>query len=378
MQLGTSGRYDAIVIGGGFYGCAVALELRSLGQSVLLLEQHEDLMLRASYANQARIHQGYHYPRSVLTALRSRVNFDRFVGAYGDCVYDQFDKYYALGKLGSKVNAAQFRQFCQRIGAPIEKAPREIIDLFNPNLIEDVFLVKEYAFDAKKLQSIMRDALDAAGVELLCHSRVERIEPASTGVAVLADCEGTLQQWEAGFVFSCTYSAINRILHQSSLTTIPLKHELTEMALVKMAEPLQSIGLTVMDGPFFSTMPFPSRGLHSFSHVRYTPHNYWQDTPGNSYRDCYRDGCQPGIKSKFVNMVKDAERYMPMLRECEYIDSLWEVKTVLPQSEVDDSRPILFRRNEELPNVISIMGGKIDNIFEVREQLVELLKAQGE
>ena len=28
-----------------------------------------DLMQRASYANQARVHNGYHYPRSLLTAL---------------------------------------------------------------------------------------------------------------------------------------------------------------------------------------------------------------------------------------------------------------------------------------------------------------------
>jgi hypothetical protein len=29
----------------------------------------------------------------------------------------------------------------------------------------------------------------------------------------------------------------------------------------------------------------------------------------------------------------------------------------------------LFRRSELLPNVISIMGGKIDNIFDIREKL---------
>ena len=68
-------------------------------------------------------------------------------------------------------------------------------------------------------------------------------------------------------------------------------------------------------------------------------------------------------------MLKDAQRYLPVVGDCRYVESLWEVKTVLPQSETDDSRPILFSRNPALPNLISIMGGKIDNIFDIREKL---------
>ena len=47
-----------------------------------------------------------------------------------------------------------------------------------------------------------------------------------------------------------------------------------------------------------------------------------------------------------------------------YIDSLWEVKTGLSPSEKDDSRPILFKAHWGLPNLICIMGGKIDNIYD--------------
>ena len=33
---------------------------------------------------------------------------------------------------------------------------------------------------------------------------------------------------------------------------------------------------------------------------------------------------------------------MPVMRECRYVDSLWEIKTGLPQSKTDDSRPIII------------------------------------
>jgi hypothetical protein len=68
-------------------------------------------------------------------------------------------------------------------------------------------------------------------------------------------------------------------------------------------------------------------------------------------------------------MLLDARRYMPILEQCKYVKSLWEVKTVLPQSETDDSRPILFKPNYGLPGLHSVMGGKIDNVYDVIQEI---------
>lgn len=68
-------------------------------------------------------------------------------------------------------------------------------------------------------------------------------------------------------------------------------------------------------------------------------------------------------------MVKDAARYIPILGECRYERSLWEVKTLLPRSETDDSRPILFRANHGIKGFHCIMGGKIDNVYDAIETI---------
>ena len=69
--------------------------------------------------------------------------------------------------------------------------------------------------------------------------------------------------------------------------------------------------------------------------------------------------------SSYQAMVHDAARYMPSIGKTVYRDSLWEVKTVLPISEVDDSRPILFKSNYAgISGYHCIMGGKIDNIYD--------------
>ena len=70
------GPLDALVVGGGFYGCGIAAALRQRHglARVLVVERETDLLARASYVNQARVHNGYHYPRSFMTAYRSRVS----------------------------------------------------------------------------------------------------------------------------------------------------------------------------------------------------------------------------------------------------------------------------------------------------------------
>ena len=64
-------------------------------------------------------------------------------------------------------------------------------------------------------------------------------------------------------------------------------------------------------------------------------------------------------------MIRDAARYMPGLTEAVRKDSLFEVKTVLVKNETDDGRPILFEKSEALPGFYSVLGGKIDNIYDI-------------
>jgi glycine/D-amino acid oxidase-like deaminating enzyme len=364
-----------IIIGGGFFGVYLAQHLARQGHRVTLCERGNEIMQRASFANQARVHNGYHYPRSMLTALRSRVSFPRFVAEFSDCIDDSFEKYYLIGRILSKVSARQFEEFCHRIGAPADPAPSRIVRLTNPKLIEASFAVTEFAFNADKLrQRMVARALDA-GVKCLLGTMARTIAAGPRGLRVTvgpAENPGCEEVLEADHVLNCTYSTINSLLHRSSLEIIPLKHEMTEMALVEPPEELQHVGITVMCGPFFSVMPFPPRGLHSFSHVRYTPHYEWSDQPGAAFMDAHEHFAAAPRPTAWNKMRHDARRYLPILDGCRYRDSLWEVKTVLPRSEVDDSRPILFKPNHALPGLHCIMGGKIDNVYDALDELQKM------
>jgi glycine/D-amino acid oxidase-like deaminating enzyme len=358
---------DALVIGGGFYGVSIAayLVLRRGLRTVRLVEREPLLLSRASYNNQARIHNGYHYPRSYVTAYRSRINLPRFVADFPFAVNKNFAKLYAIARRNSKVNALQFQRFCKEIGARLEPAAPEYTEMFDRHLVEAVFLVEEFAFDAAQLQSWAEEKLVACDVEVTLNHRVESCRADGGGCAVdfvPEDADGGVETVNARYVFNCTYSGLNHLGGTFRPVAASLKHEVTELGLIEMPPAMCGVGITVMDGPFFSAMPFPARNLHSISHVRYTPHLYWYDEIG---KDPYKRLDRYAKHSRVDRMIRDAKRYMPGLGDAVLKDSLFEVKTVLAKNEGNDGRPILFEKSQTLPGFFSVLGGKIDNIYDI-------------
>lgn len=363
--------FDAVVIGGGFYGCAIAIYLakqRRLGR-VILVERESQLLSRASYTNQARIHNGYHYPRSFTTAFRSRVNFPRFIRDWPLAVKNDFTKLYAIARRNSKVASRQFERFCHEIGAEIAPASEEHRKLFNPNLIESAFKVQEYAFDTTQLARWAHEELSENKVQVVIGTIVESVvslgeHELSVGLRV----EGyeDLRHVSCSYIFNCTYSGLNQLKGSFSGINTALKHEVAEMALVDVPPELENLGITVMDGPFFSLMPFPAKNQHLLSHVRYTPHFDWVDERG---KDPYAELESYEKVTRVDRMIRDISRYLPSMNKANYKESLFEVKTILQKNEADDGRPILFEKSSSAPGLYSILGGKIDNIYDIFEKL---------
>jgi L-2-hydroxyglutarate oxidase LhgO len=72
--------YDYIIIGAGIYGLYITRKLTQKypNKKICLLEYDSEPFQRASFINQARVHNGYHYPRSLSTALKSAHYYNRF------------------------------------------------------------------------------------------------------------------------------------------------------------------------------------------------------------------------------------------------------------------------------------------------------------
>lgn len=185
-------QYDKIIIGAGMYGLYSALFCAKRGQSVLVLECDSSSFSRATYINQARVHQGYHYPRSLSTAMKSAEYFDRFNKDYDFCINREFDKVYATSKQYSWTDREQFMEFCKSADIPCEELHPE--RFFKKDMCDGAFPTREYTYDAMILRDYFLDKLlqynsveiqygiDVASVERQTDQYVVRTEGESKNI----------------------------------------------------------------------------------------------------------------------------------------------------------------------------------------------------
>ena len=372
---------DRLIIGAGLYGLYSALYCAGKGQSVTVLEIDGAPFSRATYINQARLHMGYHYPRSLSTAMKSAGYFKRFVEDYSFCVFSEFQQVYATSKNFSWTDAAEFYKFCKDAGIPCEWLPVE--RYFNEGSCDGAFLAKEYTYDAAILREYFVNELEKyPGVKLLCGRQIQRIVKKADCYEIYVLHDGEEERYESSFVLNATYASVNQVLERVEgigTGNFDIKYELCEIILCRVNDWLRDIGLTVMDGPFFSIMPFGKTGYHSLTSVTFTPHTTsYEATPqfacvpgsscsGGWLKNC--NSCERRPDSAWEYMAALARKYVREEYGFAYEKSLFSVKPILKASEVDDSRPTVVRYASEDPTFISVLSGKINTVYDLDEFL---------
>lgn len=369
--------YDKIIIGAGLYGLYSALFCGKKGQKVLVLEYDDAAFKRATFINQARVHMGYHYPRSYSTAIKSAGYFNRFNEDYGFSVLNKFDQVYATSTNFSWSNAQQFKQFCQAANIRCDEvAPTRY---FREGYCDGAFLTEEYTYDAQILKKFFLEKIsEFSNVEIRFSSRIISIE--NTGEDYRIDLtDGSIVK--APFILNSTYVSVNQIQNMLGYEHFKIKYELCEIILCNVNDKLRDTGLTVMDGPFFSIMPFGKTGYHSLTSVTFTPHVACKKTlPEFDCQERSKGFCTPKQlgncndcpakpESAWPYMSNLARKYMRDDLSFDYDHSLFSMKPILLASEIDDSRPTVIREFSSNPTFVSVLSGKINTVYDLDEIL---------
>ena len=144
-------KFDYVVLGGGIYGLYASDILLKKGYRVALIECDKDLFGRASSLNQARLHLGYHYPRSISTARASARYFRRFIEEFDFAINNRFKKIYAISSRNSYTSKRQFLKFCSAVNIPAFEIDAK--EYFNEGSVEVALQTEEYSFDAKHIKN---------------------------------------------------------------------------------------------------------------------------------------------------------------------------------------------------------------------------------
>ena len=369
--------WDKIIIGAGLYGLYAAKACGERGERVLVLEWEAAPFKRATYINQARVHMGYHYPRSYATAIKSAHYFNRFVRDYDFCIHSGFEQVYATSGSFSWTNREQFVQFCRAAEIPCEEVVPE--KYFKKGMCDGAFLTKEYTYDAAILGQFFMDAIAKLdNVEIRYGVRIRDIVRQSDVYEILLE---NGERVETGYLLNATYGSTNQILDLAGFEAFKIKYELCEIILCEAKEQLLDVGITVMDGPFFSIMPFGKTGSHSLTSVTFTPHvssfeslpAFHCQTRSGGYCTPQQLGncndCPAQPESAWPYMSSMARKYLKEAYGFSYTGSLFSMKPILKASEVDDSRPTVIRKASEKPTFVSVLSGKINTVYDLDEVL---------
>ena len=369
--------YDKIIIGAGIYGLYSALFCAKNGENILVLEKDPEAFKRATYINQARVHMGYHYPRSYSTAIKSAGYFERFNKDFDFSILSEFDQVYATSTNFSWTDAKQFKKFCENANIMCDEI--SVDKYFKEKMCDGAFLTKEYTYDAQILKKYFLEELEKyPKVKIQYNANIDTIEQKDDYYELKLK---TNEVYKTNFLLNCTYAGANEILDKLGFEKFKIKYELCEIILCDVDEKLKNTGITVMDGPFFSIMPFGKTGYHSLTSVTFTPHKTSYDElptfecQKRSKGFCSKEDlkncndCIAKPESAWPYMSNLARKYIKDDYKFEYKKSLFSMKPIFKASEIDDSRPTVIKQFTTNPTFISVLSGKINTVYDLDEVL---------
>ena len=362
-----------IVVGGGLFGCYAATVLADRGNEVILIEQGSGFLGRASFVNQARLHTGLHYPRSIVTASETLASYRQFRSRFPTAIRD-FTQIYAVAKHNSKTTPSAFAAFAARLGVPTEEVDPH--RWFHRGTIARAFRVEEPSFDATTLRALLTDEIrNRSEITVACGVKVIGGTAGPDRVQITLDSGEVL---EASGVVLATYAGTNGMRTALDLEPFPLTFELAEVLTGRVSPDLADLGFTVMDGPFWSLMPFGHSPDVSLTSVGLTPLRRAKGEPRFSCQD-ERDGCNAmhladctscpvRPPSAVTHQLQQLSLFLKNASSFSPTGSLLTVKAVLASTEVDDARPTLVHKEID-KNVYTVFSGKVSTLFALDREL---------
>lgn len=313
-----------IIIGAGFYGCVVAWTLHTKKIPFQIIDIENDFFTKSSKWNQYRLHTGVHYPRSKQTQEECIRGHQKFKEYFPDFITPVLSYY--MFHPDSTINPETFtlNKHCQdqlQFKITHNDFP------FTTTIKAPILQTNEYVIDCFRLADFFTTCLS--------QYMIPHYDISNDDNSIIIDCTyGSLFPHKDFIEESCTmfvYSSPN--------------------------ESLRDLGITVMDGNYFSIFPSPQKGNWTLSHV------YWSKNVNLLEINQVRKQIENHVNQIFPNL------FQKLNLTYQYHFTSRKVK---PKISPDDDRNVFVYYPKE--NVISVMGGKLTGIFDAIPIVLNFIK----
>lgn len=361
------------IIGAGWYGCHIALELAKAGHEVTIFEENDGIFQGLSGEFGIRLHRGPHYPRSKQTRESCHRGFDEFVATYPELVIKNSHSIYSLGGVldadgkPPKVDSATFKAVCEETKTCRTVDPKEFgyenldsaYDLDEPSIAVGV-----------KLREYFKKRLADAGVNVVRGCKVTKVEK--------KDGKSFINDGEVGFDEVVNTTSYQSLLPPSNI--LPGTEVVYQPCLALVYEDTQStahpFSSITMDGSYPCIMPFsesigePKGGNRKYivTHGKYTIAGSFPtpEAAQNLLSKLYKD--DTFIHSHVQpNCDREMARFWPAFADrFKYIG--WKGKVVPKfKTEREYRSAVTFKDKNGLVHVIP---GKVSNIFDASRDVL--------
>jgi len=334
------------VIGGGIFGVTTSLKLSEL-YDVTMIESNSSVMENASKCNHNRLHFGYHYPRSYKTAKQSLEGYELFKDNFNDSILSDFPNYYLIEN-GGKVTPYEYEVFCNSLNLDFTtKNPDIDMNFENIGLS---LLTKEPIYDFIKIKGNLIDRLKKSNVNVIINKKINNKDQLS----------------EYDIIINTTYSNINEINYLFDIP--PLKLKLQDVLIPIFKCEMDRIGLTIMDGPYYSILP---KGFEENTFLLYSvEHSVLREVDGFTVPKEWETFVD--VEHEVNKIYEKSSKYFPFLEKSERL-GYWRTIRALPINDDDERLSYLNINNLTNLKVITLLSGKITTCWLMANEIFEII-----
>jgi len=322
------------ILGAGFYGCHIASALLDDGHQVAIFESRSGIFEGASGNIPARLHQGFHYPRSKATRDACQQHEAEFMAVYGEFTRRVPYNLYAIAADRSLVDFAQYED---SLHGEVEF---EVVDPAEYGLqhVEGALLTTERHIVISEVRQYF----------------LAKLAPYIRYNTVPYEVDDPLYDLTIDATF-CAYDeqSIDRY----------------EPCIVGLLKGPIDVAVTIMDGPFGSLYPWDEDlGLSSLSSAKWTPitknchtHAEAQAILGRVSHDT--------AAAQFAGMYADLRHYYPALDSYDYAGCMFSVRA-MPLSGADSRLVDIVLVGKQ---AIRIRAGKLDAVVSTAREIKRMI-----
>lgn len=359
---------DVAIIGCGIFGAEIAIRVKSMGFSVSVYEAKNNILSGASANNQNRLHLGFHYPRDLETGRQSIRGFDAFKNKYSECIQDDFLNAYFISNTKSLTAPNAYLKFCELLGAPYQIISPD--DFPVKVLGSDAgILCNEVVYDCDILRKLVWQALHRDNVQVELNQRVIGIKKSEDKYRLEFENRPPVF---ADTVINASYGDINRLTAQLDYSVNEKLYEYTAVPIVQVDIP--RVGVTIMDGPFMTLLPYGRSDNFLLYHVEHSiiAKNVASQIDPNWLLPETAPFSEVDKQHFFEKMIFLCREFIPDLANAKIIGFLEGPRMVLANRDHTDTRPSMVTNYNE--SYYTVMAGKIDHCMWVAEELSHKLR----